>query len=375
MRGGHPPPQGSPQPRKPAQPVSATPIDAPHAVRWTRDADLADRTTFRVPARAAWLVEVDDAAALPLVLADPRIADGELLVLGGGSNLLFAANLDGVALAMCDSAIAVIDGDGDGDTVIVRAGAGRGWHEFVRDTLALGLSGLENLSLIPGTVGAAPIQNIGAYGVEIDRRVHAVEAWDRDAGRLVRLDPADCGFAYRDSRFKRERARWIVTAVEFALSRTPRLELGYAGIGEELAAMGIALPTPADVSQAVCRIRRRKLPDPAVLGNAGSFFKNPIVPATQADALLAAHRALPCFAAGATDMRKLSAAWLIDAAGWKGHRDGDAGVAPGHALVLVNHGAASGGQLLALAQRIAASVQARFGVALEPEPRIVGAAW
>ncbi len=356
--------------------MNAAEIDPAPAARWTRDADLTARTTFRVPARAAWLVEVRDAAALPAVLGDPRVEGGELLVIGGGSNLLFASDLDGVALAMRGSAVAVVDEDGD--MVTVRAGAGRGWHAFVLDTLALGLSGLENLSLIPGTVGAAPIQNIGAYGVEVEHRVRAVEAWDRDAGRLVRLDAASCGFAYRDSRFKREGARWIVTAVEFALSRTPRLELGYAGIGEELAALGIDSPTPAQVSEAVCGIRRRKLPDPAVLGNAGSFFKNPIVPAAQADALLAAHPRLPCFAAGMPGMpgmRKLSAAWLIDAAGWKGHRDGDAGVAPGHALVLVNHGAASGAGVLALARRITASVQARFGVALEPEPRIVGAAW
>src|SRR5690606_34113411 len=194
----------------------------------------------------------------------------------------------------------------DGDVAIVRAGAGRGWHDFVARTLAMGLSGLENLSLIPGTVGAAPIQNIGAYGVELDQRVHAVEAWDRDAGARVRLAAGDCGFAYRDSRFKREPGRWIVTAVEFALSRRPRLELGYAGLTAELETMGIDAPTPAQVSEAVCRIRRRKLPDPAVLGNAGSFFKNPILPAAQADALLAAHPGLPGFPAGAPGLRKLS---------------------------------------------------------------------
>ena len=185
---------------------------------------------------------------------------------------------------------------------------------------------------------------------------------------------ACCGFAYRDSRFKREAGRWVVTAVQFALSRTPRLQLGYAGIGAELAAMGVTAPTPALVSEAVCRIRRSKLPDPAVLGNAGSFFKNPIVREGQAAALLDADPGMPSFAA-APGLRKLSAAWLIDAAGWKGHRDGDAGVAPGHARVLVNHGQASGAELLALARRIAGSVQARFGVALEPEPRIVGADW
>ncbi len=352
--------------------MSIATSEAGSAARWTRDADLTARTSFRVPARAAWLVEVPDAGSLPAVLADPRIAGAELLVLGGGSNLLFAAPLDGVALALTGDAVDVV-GD-DGERVVVRAGAGHGWHGFVQHTLSLGLSGLENLSLIPGTVGAAPIQNIGAYGVEIDQRVHAVEAWDRDAGRLVRLAADDCGFAYRDSRFKRESGRWVVTAVEFALSRTPRLQLGYAGIGAELATMGVVEPTPALVSEAVCRIRRSKLPDPAVLGNAGSFFKNPIVPEGQAAGLLDAHPGMPSFTAG-PGLRKLSAGWLIDAAGWKGHRDGDAGVAPGHALVLVNHGQASGAELLALARRIAGSVQARFGVALEPEPRIVGASW
>ena len=346
--------------------------DATAAARWTRDADLGARTSFRVPARAAWLVEVPVAGALPSVLDDPRMAAGPLLVIGGGSNLLFAAPLEGVALAMTGDRIDVVADDGA--RVVVRAEAGRGWHDFVLHTLALGLSGLENLSLIPGTVGAAPIQNIGAYGIELDRHVHAVEAWDRETGAMARLDAAGCDFAYRDSRFKREAGRWVVTAVEFALSRTPRLELGYAGLRAELAAMGIHDPTPMQVSEAVCRIRRGKLPDPALLGNAGSFFKNPVVPEGQALALLAAHPALPCFAAG-PGLSKLSAAWLIDAAGWKGHRDGDAGVAPGHALVLVNHGGASGTELLALARRISASVESRFGVALEPEPRIVGARW
>lgn len=353
--------------------MSTPAIDALPAARWTRDADLTARTSLRVPARTAWLVEVPGVDALAGVLADPRMASGTLLVLGGGSNLLFAGHHDGVALAFTDASIEVRADDGD--AVIVRAGAGCGWHDFVSRTLALGFAGLENLSLIPGTVGAAPIQNIGAYGVELDQRVHAVEAWDREAGALVRLTAGECGFAYRDSRFKREAGRWIVTAVEFALRRTPQPVLGYAGIGEELAAMGIAAPTPLQVSEAVCRIRRRKLPDPAVLGNAGSFFKNPVLPAAQADALLAAHPGMPSFGAGAPGLRKLSAAWLIDAAGWKGHRDGDAGVSPDHALVLVNHGHATGAALLALARRIAGSVEARFGVALEPEPRIVGDHW
>src|SRR5690606_11893705 len=185
----------------------------------------------------------------------------------------------------------------------------------------------------------------------------------------------------RDSRFKREPDRFVVTAVEFALSRTAELRLDYAGIGEELTAMGVdggsrgETLRPSLVAEAVCRIRRRKLPDPALTGNAGSFFKNPIVPVARAEALRREHPALPVFAVADDALRKLSAAWLIDACGWKGHREGDAGVAASHALVLVNHGAASGAQLLALARKIAASVHERFGVAIEPEPRIVGATW
>jgi UDP-N-acetylmuramate dehydrogenase len=202
-----------------------------------------------------------------------------------------------------------------------------------------------------------------------------VEAFERSTGTLHRLPAAACDFAYRDSLFKREPDRFVVTAVEFALSRTPRLHLEYAGIADELTAMGVDAPTPSRVAEAVCRIRRRKLPDPAVIGNAGSFFKNPIVPVALADALKAEHAALPVFRGGDESTRKLSAAWLIDQCGWKGHREGDAGVAASHALVLVNHGHATGAQLLDLARRIAASVQERFGVALEPEPRIVGARW
>jgi UDP-N-acetylmuramate dehydrogenase len=224
-------------------------------------------------------------------------------------------------------------------------------------------------------VGAAPIQNIGAYGVEVRERIHAVEAFDRRAGAMVRLDNAACAFAYRDSLFKRDPDHYLVAAVEFALPRRPSLRLDYAGISEELAAMGVDAPTPARVADAVIRIRRRKLPDPAVVGNAGSFFKNPVVPVAQAETLHAAHASLPVFRAGGDDARKLSAAWLIDQCGWKGHRDGDAGVAASHALVLVNHGNATGAQLLDLARRIAGSVEERFGVAIEPEPRIVGARW
>jgi UDP-N-acetylmuramate dehydrogenase len=337
-------------------------------------ARLDARNTFGVRAIAPMLVEMADAAALPELFGYAMLRDGPVLVLGGGSNLLFAGDPPGAALSLTAQGIGVVDDDGT--TAIVRADAGLGWHDCVLWTLGHGLCGLENLALIPGTVGAAPIQNIGAYGVEVRDCIHAVQAFDRRSGTVVRFTAGECAFAYRDSLFKRDPEHYIVTAVEFALSRTPALKLDYAGIGDELEAMGIdGAPRASQVAEAVIRIRRRKLPDPAVLGNAGSFFKNPIVPAATAEQLMSAHPGMPAFRGSSDDTRKLSAAWLIDQCGWKGHRDGDAGVSAAHALVLVNHGNATGAQLLALARRIAASVQERFGVAIEPEPRIIGAAW
>ncbi|RZZ88849.1 UDP-N-acetylmuramate dehydrogenase [Pseudoxanthomonas winnipegensis] len=345
------------------------------ASRWllTEHAPLRSRNTFGVAAQARYLLQVADLAALPEALALPAIQGQPLLPIGAGSNLLLAGDLDGVALGFDARRIDLLEDDEAG--VRVRAEAGVVWHALVLWTLSQGAFGLENLALIPGTVGACAIQNIGAYGVEVGEHIDSVEAWDTRAADWCRLSRAECAFGYRDSVFKRQSGRWIITAVTFALSRVPDLRLDYAGLRAELDAMGVAEPGPAEVAQAVIRVRSRKLPDPAVLGNAGSFFKNPIVPATLAERLAADFPGLPVFPGDAQDTRKLSAAWLIERAGWKGQRDGDAGVSPDHALVLVNHGGASGAQLLALARRIAASVQARFGVAIEPEPRIVGAAW
>lgn len=342
------------------------------AVRILRDAPLDRRNTFGVAARAPWLAELRDAGDLPGLLSRPEFRERAPLVLGGGSNLLFAGDPDAPVLALTGQDVRVLRDDG---TAIVRADAGVQWHGFVMHTLDLGLAGLENLALIPGTVGAAPIQNIGAYGVEVRDFIHAVEAFEPASGQVHRLDAAACRFAYRDSVFKHEPDRYMVTAVEFALPHAPTLKLDYAGIGDEIAAMGIAAPTARDVANAVIAIRRRKLPDPAVLGNAGSFFKNPIVAQAQAEALQAQYPALPVFRGNDGATRKLPAAWFIETCGWKGHRDGDAGVAATHALVLVNHGHASGQQLLDLAHRIADSVRERFDVAIEPEPRVIGAAW
>ncbi|MBK7146268.1 MAG: UDP-N-acetylmuramate dehydrogenase [Xanthomonadales bacterium] len=326
--------------------------------------------TFGVAAAARWYGEAASPAELALLLADPRVAELPLLVLGGGSNLLLTRDVDGLVLRYTDDHIRVI-APGRASH-LVEVGAGMGWHAFVDWSLAHGYVGLENLALIPGTVGAAPIQNIGAYGVEVERFVNAVEVFDRERRCTTMFKHDACDFGYRHSRFKRdgERERYIVLNVRLRLPRAGELRIGYPGVREELTAMGVATPTARDVFDAVCAIRRRKLPDPAVIGNAGSFFKNPIVAAEVAQALLANHPGAPNFDAD-EGRRKLSAAWLIDQCGLKGYRDGDAGVSAQHALVLVNHGAASGADLWRVAQHVQATVRERFGILLEPEPVVV----
>jgi UDP-N-acetylmuramate dehydrogenase len=333
------------------------------------NASLANRNTLRVDARAALLAEIRDAAKLPELLDFPAIRHGRLLVLGEGSNVLFTGDFDGTVLAMETRGVQV---ESDGDSARIAVAAGERWDDFVRWTLGHGYAGLENLILIPGTVGAAPIQNIGAYGCEVAEFVESVEAWDTREHRVAMLDHATCAFAYRDSLFKHEPGRYVVTAVRFVLPRSRPLRTDYAGIDEELARMGVDKPAPFHVAEAVVHLRTRKLPDPAVIGNAGSFFKNPVVDAALAEALKHDHPALASWPQ-ADGRCKLSAAWLIEAAGFKGVRDGDAGISNRHALVLVNHGKATGPQLWALAQRVMAGVHDKFGVTLEPEPVVIGA--
>jgi len=331
-----------------------------------RGVSLRGLNTLGVAARAGRLVELEHVEQLETTRFDPE----RDLVLGGGSNVLLAGDMPGAVLlnrlrgrAVCAE---------DGDTVQVRVGAGEPWHEFVRWTVRQGFSGLENLSLIPGLCGAAPIQNIGAYGVELAETVHTVEAWDWERRATRHFDRADCAFAYRDSRFKSgEPDRYLVTALVLTLDRGFQPRLDYSGLREELEALGRDHPTARDVSDAVIRIRRRKLPDPAVIGNAGSFFKNPILNEAMAQRLREQEPDLPLHPAG-RDTWKTSAAWLIERCGWKGHREGDAGISAQHALVLVNHGEATGAQLVDLARRVRASVKERYGVMLENEPRIVG---
>ena len=335
----------------------------------TENASLARLNTLRVDAQANLLADIRDAAKLPELLDFPAIRQGRLLVLGEGSNVLFTDDFHGTVLRMSTRGVQV---ESDGDSARIAVAAGERWDDYVRWTLGQGYAGLENLILIPGTVGAAPIQNIGAYGCEVAEFIESVEAWDLRERRVVMLDHATCAFAYRDSLFKHEPGRYIVTAVRFVLPRSRALRTDYAGIDEELARMGVDTPAPFHVAEAVVRLRTRKLPDPAVIGNAGSFFKNPIVGAATAEALQREHAGLPAWPQG-DDRCKISAGWMIEAAGFKGVREGDAGISNRHALVLVNHGHASGPQLWALAQQVMGGVHAKFGVRLEPEPVVIGA--
>ncbi|MCA4965290.1 MULTISPECIES: UDP-N-acetylmuramate dehydrogenase [unclassified Pseudomonas] len=288
-----------------------------------------------------------------------------LLVIGGGSNLLLTADIQALVLRMATRGIRLLSDNGQ--QVVIEAEAGEPWHPFVQHTLAQGLSGLENLSLIPGTVGAAPMQNIGAYGVEIKDVFAGLTALDRQTGELRDFSLDECKFAYRDSLFKQEPGRWLILRVRFNLNRTEHLHLEYGPVRQRLTEQGIDRPTASDVSQAICSIRSEKLPDPAVLGNAGSFFKNPLVPAALVTRLKAEFPDLVAYAQPDGQM-KLAAGWLIERAGWKGFREADAGVHKLQALVLVNYGAATGLQLLDLAQRIQKDIWQRFQVELEMEP-------
>ena len=332
------------------------------------NASLEGRNTFRVPARANLLIDVRRPEALAELFNYPMLQDGPLLVLGGGSNVLFTQDWPGVVLCMV--ALGIEERGEEGAHTRIRVEAGERWNDFVHWSLARGFCGLENLILIPGTVGAAPIQNIGAYGVEVAEFICAVEAWDRHANALVHLANADCLFGYRDSVFKRDRHRYIVTAVDFLLPRQRELQIEYAGVREELGALGIDTPTARGVAEAIARIRTRKLPNPDLVGNAGSFFKNPLVDADLAGQLHEQNPAMPAWKM--PDSRvKLSAAWLIEECGFKGLRQGHAAVSDQHALVLVNLGGASGSEIWALAEAIRKSVLDRFQVLLDPEPLVV----
>jgi len=300
-----------------------------------------------------------------------RLAAGEpsLLVLGGGSNVVLPRELDGLVVRVGLPGIRLLEARPD--AWIVEAGAGVSWHDFVTTCLHQGWSGLENLALIPGTVGAAPVQNIGAYGVELKDRFLSLSAWDVARGETVEMDARACRFAYRDSFFKHESpGRWLITSVCFALPRPWRAVLDYPDLRRHALLSEAAAVTARQIFDAVCEIRRSKLPDPAAQGNAGSFFKNPLVDAEQYAALSAKFPGLVAYPQ--SDGRyKLAAGWLIDQCGWKGRRLGMVGMHHRQALVLVNHGGATADDVTALAAAVQASVFERYGVRLEMEPVIV----
>jgi UDP-N-acetylmuramate dehydrogenase len=335
------------------------------------DFPLQDCNTFGIAARARFYVRITNVEVLRAALADPRLAGLPRLVLGGGSNIVLTGDFDGVVLHMAIGGQQVLADAAVPERVLLRAGAGQSWHGLVEYSLAQGLGGLENLALIPGTVGASPIQNIGAYGVELKDVFYAATVFDMASGELRTMDAAACRFAYRDSIFKQAAgAQLVVLDVTFALPRAWQPRLGYAELANAVRDAGLASPTPRQVADLVIAIRRRKLPDPAVIGNAGSFFKNPVVSKSACEALLARFPAL-VHHAQPDGSEKLAAGWLIDQCGWKGRSIGRAGVYPKQALVLVNQGGATGAEVVALSKAIAADVQAKYGVGLETEPVFV----
>lgn len=298
-----------------------------------------------------------------------RKVNEPLLILGGGSNLLLTKDFDGLVLKNEILGFNLIE-ETDTD-VIVEAGAGEVWHQFVLKCLEHNFAGLENLSLIPGSVGASPMQNIGAYGVEIKDAFEYLDAFEISTGKIKRFSKEDCAFGYRESVFKNiYKDQFVICKVAFRLSKNPKINTSYGAIETELQKMGISDPTIHDVSKAVIAIRQSKLPDPAVLGNAGSFFKNPVVPESLVETIKQSYPDVPNYPAE-SGKRKLAAGWLIEKAGWKGKTIDTFGVHKLQALVLVNYGGSTGKQVYELSSQIIEDIQAKFGVTLEREVNIL----
>ena len=325
--------------------------------------------TYHLPAVARTLVRIECSADVTRVVDHPKLGPAPKFVLGGGSNIILTRDMPQVVLKIEVPGMRFVEERAD--AWVVEAGAGVGWHEFVAYTLANGWPGLENLALIPGTVGAAPVQNIGAYGVELKDRFDSLDAVDLVTGRSVTLHAGVCAFGYRDSVFKHLLAgRSVITRVRFRLPKPWQPVLGYLELERRMLETGITAPSAQQVFDWVCAIRRAKLPDPALIGNAGSFFKNPVVTIEQCRDIIGrdpeiVHYPLP------DGSVKLAAGWMIDACGWKGKTVGNAGVYEKQALVLVNRGGAIGSEVMLLAHAIQESVYGRFGIRLESEPVVV----
>lgn len=344
-------------------------------IRLREKISLLPFNTFRIDAGARYLFHLTDPGELR-ELADHRevghlVPDKErVLVMGQGSNILFTSDFDGLVIINEIKGISIISEDNSG--VVVEAGAGVIWNELVGYAVSNGLSGIENLALIPGTVGAAPVQNIGAYGVEAAEAIEKVRLYNRCAGEWLELSNRECRFGYRDSIFKNElKNSVVICSVTFRLSRSASPRTDYGQIREELDRRGLVDPSPTQMAGIIADIRRSKLPDPAELGNAGSFFKNPVVSPDELQRLREQFPEARYFRQG--DQYKISAGWLIEQAGWKGRRVGNAGCYEKQALILVNYGGATGSEVFDLARQIRESVREKFGISLESEVNIVPA--
>ncbi len=326
---------------------------------------LRGRNSVGVEQQAARLVEFETETDLQQIFADGEPA--QWAVLSGGNNMLFTRDYEGLLLTPVSQRITILSDTGD--TVRVRIDAGVEWDDLVEWAVQRELWGIENLSLIPGKAGAAPVQNIGAYGCEAADVIERVHLFDTQSRTGRTLEASECGFGYRESIFKHElRGRVIITAIDIALSRTPRPRLGYGDVEREVAARGGT--TLRNIRAAICAIRRTKLPDPAVTGNAGSFFKNPVVAASVAERLRAGYPEMPVYPVGSSERFKLAAGWLIDKAGLKGYHEGHVGVHDRQALVLINLGGATGDEVLNFARMVQAKVREKFGVEIETEVNI-----
>lgn len=333
-----------------------------------KNKSIKNYTTFGVPVLAKCFIQFFDIEELKEVLSDKKLMQEELLVLGGGSNLLFTQNFEGLVLKNNIKGISIVEENEK--EIFVKAGAGENWHEFVMYCVANNYAGVENLSLIPGNVGASPMQNIGAYGVEIKDVFHSLEATEISTGKLRTFNKEECNFGYRESVFKNKlKNQYIITSVVYQLSKEPQFNVSYGAIESELKKMKVKELSIKAISEAVIAIRSSKLPDPKKIGNAGSFFKNPVISKEQFEDLIQkfpeiAHYQLP------TGEVKLAAGWLIDHLGWKGKRINDYGVHKNQALVLVNYGESKGKDIFDLSSKIMKSVEDTFHVILEREVNI-----
>ena len=331
---------------------------------------LKSYNTFGIDVQAAFFTNFTSLEELAELTAFcEQKNDLPQLVLGGGSNVLFTQDFRGVILRNELKGITLIKEDSL--HYYVRSAAGEDWHQFVLFCLKNNYAGVENLSLIPGNVGGSPIQNIGAYGVEIKDVFHELEAWHLKDHKLVTFDAEDCKFAYRDSVFKTKyKGQFVITSVTFKLLKLPVFQINYGAIEQELAAMGVTELSIQAIANAVIKIRRSKLPNPQVIGNAGSFYKNPTIPLSRYESLKATYPTLPGYPAKDNKV-KIAAGWLIEQCGWKGYRKGDAGCHEKQALVLVNYGNASGIDIYTLSTEIMHSVETKFGIMLEREVNII----